>query len=275
MKIKQYIVTYNNNVLLERCLRSMKAATHEITIIDNFGNCDVDTFGLNVTIIKNSLRPPFSTGHLARDWNAGLILGFKNLTAPDADIVILNQNDVIFKDDYVNKLIKLHERYDFIQMGSGDEMMSFTPMAVKRIGLFDERFCNIGFQEADYLLRARIYHPERSTITDTIHDRIHNPLPKFESVIEEVECGHVRGEESTNKSAHYHITSQSVFYFKWKTEPVFELDRNWSKSNWGKRPVGFDFNTLRPTTSHIFYPYFEKHIETLEEQNFVHAFKEW
>jgi len=274
MKIKQYIVTYNNNVLLERCLRSMQGAMHEIVIIDNYGNCDVDTMGLNITIVKNSLRPPFSTGHLARDWNSGLILGFKNLTAPDADVIILNQNDVIFKPDYVQRLVKLHERYDFIQMGAGDEMMSFTPAAVKRIGLFDERFCNIGFQEADYFLRARIYHPTRSTINDGIHDRIFNPISDFELAIENTECGHVRGEESTNKSAYYHITSQSVFYFKWKTNPIFELDRNWSAPKWGSKPFDFDFNKLRPTTSHIFYPYFEKHIETLVEQNFIHQFME-
>lgn len=274
MKIKQYIVTYNNNILLERCLRSMQGVTHEITIIDNFGNCEVDTYNLDVTIIKNSLRPSFSTGHLARDWNAGLILGFRSLVDPDADIVILNQNDVIFKQNYVSKLIRLHERYDFIQMGAGDEMTSFTPNAVRQIGLFDERFCNIGLQDADYLLRAKIYHPSRSTINDSIHGRIHNPLPEFSSVIEHTECGHNREEESTMMSAKYHIMSHSVFYYKWKTSPVFELDRNWNKPNWGIRSNNFEFSKLRPTTSHIFYPYFEKNINTLREQNFIYNFKE-
>jgi hypothetical protein len=264
MKIKQYIVTYNNNKLLNKCLESMKGVTHEIFIIDNFGNCEIEDFNLNVTIIKNELRPKFSTGHLSKDWNAGLVNGFQNLNNPDANIVILNQNDTIFKKNYVNKLIELHIKFDFIQMGSGDEFMSFTPSAVKQVGLFDERFCNIGFQEADYFLRCLLYNKNKSTINDNQHDRILNKLNDNDIILENVVCGHNREEQSTMDSSKYHKNSHIMFNFKWKE---FPLDRNWSRI-----PENYDLSNVKPQLSNIMYPYFEKDINTLQQQNFIFNF---
>jgi Zn ribbon nucleic-acid-binding protein len=264
MKIKQYIVTYNNNEMLNRCLKSMSGVNHEITIIDNFGNCEIQDYDLNVKIIKNELRPQFSTGHLSKDWNAGLVNGFQNLNHPECDIVILNQNDTVFKHGYINKLIELHNRFDFIQMGSGDEMMSFTPNAIKQVGLFDERFCNIGFQEADYFLRCLLYNKEKSTINDIDHLRILNKLDENEIVIENVTCGHNRQEESTELSAKFHPNSHLMFNFKWSNLP---LDRNWNKL-----PLNLDLSKIQPNLSNIMYPYFEKDIITLKEQNFLHHF---
>ena len=264
MKIKQYIVTYNNNLVLNKCLKSMEGVTHEVVVIDNFGNCEIEDTHLNVTIIKNELRPSFSTGHLSKDWNAGLVNGFKDLKNPAADIVILNQNDTIFKKGYIDKLIELHNNFDFIQMGSGDELMSFTPNAVKMVGLFDERFCNIGFQEADYFLRCLLYNPYRSTINDLDHDRYLNALDTQDVVVEKTVCGHNRGENYTNESAKYHINSHMMFNFKWHN---LQLDRNWSRI-----PKDYDLSKIRPSISNIMYPYFEKDIQTLTEQNFIYYF---
>lgn len=264
MKIKQYIVTYNNNERLNQCIESMGSFSHQVFIIDNYGNATVNNLESypNVTILTNTLRPTFSTGHLAKDWNAALVLGFKDLNSPDADMVILNQNDAMFQPNYINELINLHERFDFVQLGSGDEVMSFTPNAIKQIGLFDERFCNIGFQEADYFLRARILLADKSTINDEEHDRTCNPIEWVNDIIQNVLCGHYREDDSTMKSAQYHTTSAKVFFQKWHN---FALDRNWSKF-----PQDFPFNDLVPAYSYISYPYFEKNIKTLNQQRFVH-----
>jgi phage anti-repressor protein len=242
----------------------MSGVNHEVVIIDNFGNCEIQDYNLNVKIIKNELRPQFSTGHLSKDWNAGLVNGFQDLNNPDCDVVILNQNDTVFKPNYVEKLIELHNRFDFIQMGSGDEMMSFTPNAVKQVGLFDERFCNIGFQEADYFLRCLIYNKEKSSINDIEHDRIINKLNDYDIILENVLCGHYREEDYTMASAKYHINSTLMFNFKWSNLP---LDRNWNKL-----PLDFDVSKIQPNLSNIMYPYFEKDINTLIEQNFIYYF---
>ena len=263
MRIKQYIVTYNNNNLLNRCIQSMGDFSHDVFIIDNYGNAVIDIPSKTLKILPNTLRPNFSTGHLAKDWNAALVLGFKDLKNPDADIVILNQNDAVFKPEYISNLVELHNVFDFVQLGSGDEVLSFTPNAVKKIGLFDERFSNIGFQEADYFLRARILMPDSITINDETHDRVWNPIDFVNDIIENIECGHNREEASTMASAKYHTTSAVAFFHKWQNLPV---DRNWSKL-----PQGFRFDQLVPLYSHIMYPYFEKDIETLNKQRFLHS----
>ena len=62
--------------------------------------------------------------------------------------------------------LELHKKYSFIQFGRGCGFMSFKPEAIKKIGLWDERFCNIGFHEADYFLRAFLFNNESTTLND-------------------------------------------------------------------------------------------------------------
>jgi uncharacterized protein YkvS len=81
MKIKQYIVTYNNKIQINNCLESIfsKLSNEELSILDvyiinNHSNLDIDEKYLNrVTILNNDLRPDFSTGHLSRNWNQAII----------------------------------------------------------------------------------------------------------------------------------------------------------------------------------------------------------
>jgi GT2 family glycosyltransferase len=158
MKVKQYIVTYNNQIQINNCLESIfsKLNNDELSILDifiinNHSDLNIDVKYLDkITILNNELRPDFSTGHLSRNWNQAIINGFKDLKTPDCDILITNQDDTLFKENYINKLIELHKNFDLIQFGWGDNFISYTPNAIKQIGLWDERFCYIGYQEADY-----------------------------------------------------------------------------------------------------------------------------
>ena len=196
MKIKQYIVTYNNSLQINNCLDSIfsklskeELSILEIYIINNHSNLEINKEYLdNITILNNNLRPDFSTGHLARNWNQAIINGFQNLNNPDCDIVITNQDDTIFKENYINQIIELHKNFDLIQFGWGDNFISYTPNAIKRIGLWDERFCNIGYQEADYLLRAAFNRssddastPARAFPCRCCLRRVPIPLPVKES----------------------------------------------------------------------------------------------
>jgi hypothetical protein len=252
MKIKQYIVTYDNNKILNRCLKSINGVDHEIIIIDNFGNCKIEDYNLNIRIIKNELRPQFSTGHLSKDWNAGLVNGFKDLNNPDCDIVISCQNDTKFNKNWYSKLIINLLKYKYIACGIGDQFQAFTPEAIKNIGLYDERFCNIGFQEADYFLRALIYYSEHSSINDCIHGRTLNLIKS--KIIEDTECGFARKETSHMESFIYHGVSEHFWKLKWDIDHVY-----WGKNN--------DIHSIKPKILNYFlYPYFEKDILNLEEK---------
>jgi hypothetical protein len=262
MKVKQYIVTYNNSLQINNCLESIFSALSieeldmlDLYIINNHTNFIINKkFEGKVKILHNSLRPNFSTGHLSRNWNQAIINGFQNLNNPDCDFVIANQDDVLFKSNYVSKLIEHHKRFNFIQLGDGDSFMSFTPNAIKRIGLFDERFCNIGYQEADYFLRALIYHPNWISINDEQHLRKHNPIEE-NNIIYSLESGYHRREPSHMESMKFHNITYKLFKAKWGVEPeVWDVP---------------SLLTLKPQiSSYLYYPYFEKNIETLEQQNY-------
>jgi hypothetical protein len=268
MKIKHYIVTYDNEFVLNSCLESLIPTfekytkdNYQVFIINNHSNFYINNkFEKYVTILHNDLRPDFSTGHLSRNWNQAIINGFIDLNNPDCDLVILSQNDTLYQPTFIEKIIHYSKRYDFIQLGVGDEVMCINPNAVKKIGLFDERFCNIGFQEADYFLRALILLNDKISINDIFHKRVWNGIDTS-SVIKDTITGFLRGDVSHMKSFSYHRITKALFIKKW-----------------GFDPEGFDgweyerFKNTHPLIeSYVTYPYFEKDLdeETLKRLNYI------
>lgn len=261
MRIRQYIVTYNNPFQLNEGLASLfssisaeEAELLEVFVINNHSNFELHPeFTSRVTVLHNVLRPDFSTGHLARNWNQALINGFENLVHPACDLVITNQDDTRFSPNYINRVIDLHTKFDLTQFGWGDNFISYTPTAVRVVGLWDERFCSIGYQEADYLLRAMIFL-NRISINDPSHFRMYNPQPNYP--IQIIPSGFGRREAYTTAATEYHPYNRALFLQKWG----FDADRGMFRAN---------ISTLKPLIpSYIMYPYFEKHVLTLEQQNY-------
>jgi hypothetical protein len=236
-----------------------------------------------VTVLHNNLRPNFSLGHLARNWNQALLHGFQDLRNPASDIVVTAQDDVIFKSNWLPTLLDLHRRFSFITMGGGDAFCSYLPEAVRKIGMWDERFCSIGYQEGDYFLRALIYNRENSSINDIQHGRVHNAVGSstynndaamdFRIEVEDRGAenrGMIREDSMLitlplrnldRKKAHvssmrmYGIPN-AVFLHKWGLS-----DTDWTAEHHAVR------KSLVP--NYITYPYFEKDIEGLREKNYV------
>ena len=218
MKIKAYFITYRNNEELNKTLESFSKTgiqnyDHEIYVVNNAVDYRVDV-SLEYKIISNNTRPSFSTGHLSRNWNECLIDGFRDVDNPDCDIVMLSQNDVEFKPDIIYKLIELHNKYSFIQNGNGDSFHSYTVDSIKKVGLWDERFCNIGCQEGDYFLRQLLFNKERSSIKDSMHGRSNNIL-EFDFVNYYKPTGWQRQDVYHHASSKYHGLSNAIFHLKW------------------------------------------------------------
>jgi hypothetical protein len=259
MKIKVYIVTYNNDEILKRNLDKLYASDlltydYSVNIINNYsGLIGFDNYP-NLKILNNVLRPDFSNGHLSRNWNEAIINGFKDLNNPDADLVITLQNDTFVKPNCFSNLINEHNNYDFIQIGAGDQLMSFNVNAIKYIGLFDERFNSIGYQEADYFMNAYVMYKDKVSINDgETHGRIHNPIEYiFDKFIDP--------DRSLNGQFHswnWHKYNYELFYIKWGCPP-----EHWNNiPNLPKEPRISKF---------FYYPYFEKDILTLKEQKYNH-----
>lgn len=262
MRIKHYIVTYNNPIWV-KCAETILACpvpegvVREIFVLNNHTNFELpEHLRYRVIPIHNQGRPDFSTGHLSRSWNQGLIHGFRNLKNPDADIVVLSQNDAEFEADYLPRLIDLHTRFDITTHGQGDNCVSYSAAGVRRVGLWDERFCGIGHQEGDYFLRIAKYLGERASINDPQHGRYHQPSP---SITRMLPTGHARREPSHLASTPWHRLAEKFFAHKWggMTGPMF-----WHPGNDPHRAVP-------QAVSYIHYPYFEHDVETLAEQNYL------
>lgn len=257
MRLKIFVVTYNNNwVLNDWFLRTLKKSFYpkdsvEIFIINNHSNFIISDEYKSIisNVLHNKLRLDSSTGYLARSWNQAILNGFKDLDNPDCDILVLCQNDNMFEKNWYDRTISIVEKYKYASIGTGDQCQIITPEAIKNIGLYDERFSCIVHQEADYFLRAAVFYKEFSSINDANHNRYHNVMDENLYIVEITNPGvnhsrqfHIVGEQ-------YHSIYYRLFKKKWGIEPM----------DWTIQPNCLD-NIEPKIESYILYPYFEDKI---------------
>lgn len=250
--ISIFITTYDNSVDLNNCIRSIqdsdiKSYVYNITVINN--NSKFSCEFTDISVLHNQTRPDFSTGHLSRTWNQCIINGFGDLRNPKCDILITLQDDVILKPNWLSLILPYMEKYSFIELGGGDIMCIYSPQSVRDVGLWDERFCNIGYHEGDYFLRQRLYNPNPVSINDYCHNRIHNPIyssDKRREIDNEFLSVPIKNSKriyNSDQSVRHHFHSLAFFKTKWG---------NFDPENWR--------NNTHPTLlidSYILYPYFE------------------
>jgi hypothetical protein len=264
MRIKQYVVTYNspkilNEWYLNSFFESSAVGRVEHFIINNHSNFEIydPIHAGHLTVLNNVLRPDFSTGHLARNWNQALINGFKSLTNPDADIVILVQQDTLLDPDYLDKVIEIHSTRQFYTDGAGDQFHSYTAAHVKTVGIWDERFCGIGFQEADYLLRSILYNSHAISLNDEHHGRTWNV--DMLKAVKTTTTGYHRRDPHHVESSKFHDCNKDLWYWKYTID-------HW---DWHKKKVLDDLSkVVRNNMWFLTYPYFEKDVETLRQQGY-------
>ena len=288
MKIKVYIVTYKGHKRLLPTLTSLFESDltdheFEVNIINNHTDIRVPSQFFRhpeLKIIHNTLRPDFSSGHLSRNWNQALVNGFKSLTNPDSDIVVCSQDDSIFHSKWAGRLGYLmgefpgkvgNEDFDFVQNGHGDQFHAYKPEAVRKVGLWDERFCGISRQAADYFYRCLIYNGGNSSIQDVDHRRLLNPIS---------ECEFAESQQGLRWAQNYLVCSD-----------VRAIDSVWDNQlhgnesiasrlmleKWGCDPYPWD-NALRDRaaftarticSNYVTYPYFEKDVYDLEGKGYI------
>ena len=248
IKIAIYVVRYKETDALYDCLRSIKNHPNTyVCVINNYDRLKLHNDFNHVQVLDNLLRPDFSTGHLARNWNQAIINGFSDLDNPTCDVVISLQADAKLSPNWYEEIIKLDNKIDYMSLGRGDEFQYFTTKGIKKVGLYDERFCNIGFQEADYMLRNILFNKQSSVIIDYYHNRLHdnfniNPylfIQESEFVLN----------DSHIKSMNYHNVSRKWFDIKWN---------NFNPEHWNYSEIEKINDFLHK--ENVLYPYFESKI---------------
>lgn len=244
MKIRHLIVTHKEPHLLNQQLYTIFADkiyyNYSLVILNNHPEFQIVDDFKEVTVVHNMVRSINSQGHLARDWNYGIISGFENLAAPACDLLILSQNDVYFNKGWLEKIVRLHDRFEYISYGQGDAVMSFSPGHVKKVGLFDEHFCIVGQQEGDYFLRSKRLNGDKVSINDKYHNRHHNEIDH--GVIVEIPCGQERRIEERGLN------------------PQVRMCSKYLANKWKNQEHCFDSNDTWTPKQHMFYPFFEKEV---------------
>lgn len=266
MKIKIYILTWKDKYALDRNLRSLfdgfsrlpAGVDIHINVINNHTDFYMaPEWEGHVNVIHNAAQPDFATAMLARMWNTAIIHGFKDLKNPDADIVVTSQDDTVWNEDWIPKLLSVMQNYDFFADDAGDMVCAYKPNAIKKIGLWDERF-HYGFGEGDYFLRAVKYLPEHSTINDSAHGRVWNPT----LVLARRPVPDMSRFTEQNRAHNFRNLSWTVWRYKWTHDL---LEGRWPQSSDLKKLV--DMTEMVP--HHILYPYFEMDVENLHEKGYV------
>jgi hypothetical protein len=109
---------------------------------------------------------PHAWGNLTKDWNYAILDGFRKWDNPeDVDWVVLAQNDVTWKADWVKRLPEF-QHLQMITQPKGDQAIALRIGAVRRLGFFDERFSLLHYQEVDYFLRAALQLGDEASIND-------------------------------------------------------------------------------------------------------------
>ena len=264
MKVKLFILTWKDKYALDRNLRSLfEVFNYDLSGIDfhiNIINNHTDfyiapEFENQVNIIHNRGTPDFATASLARMWNMALIHGFKNLNEPDADIVVTAQDDTVWNYDWLLQLVKLMKDFDFYADDAGDMVCAYTPNAVKKIGMWDERF-HYGFGEGDYFLRAIRYLPEKSSINDYAHGRVWQPTLHLAKRPEPT--GDRYSEQ--DRSHRFREVSWANFLYKWR---YMEMEGTWPEN------IEEMVLTTPVVPATILYPYFEIDVENLKEKGYI------
>jgi len=95
-----------------------------------------------------------------------------------------------------------------------------------------------------------------------MHRRFYNTIEN--NIIDYLPCGYQRSEGYHIESMKYHHFSLQVFVAKWGYAPV-NIDN--SAISWDSISA---FETKTPLIKgFVYYPYFEKDIQTLKEQNYL------
>lgn len=262
MKISMWIVTYRNEPDLTANLDSLftNQGHHdhviEVNVINNHSHYVLNArhWG-QVKTWHNNLRSDHSLGHLSRNWNQALQLGFVDLQNPASDVVICCQDDVLWCENWVSHVEQALCAHDLITQGVGDAVVVYTPQAVKQVGLWDERFVPSFYHDGDYFLRSLIYLRHRASINDPAHGRIWNPYPHTFAQVPEANTQRVNAKNLSYGRARI---PHQVWQHKWKVSPI-----NWTQDLTQNPP------TKSECVNYITYPHFEMNVYNLADKNYL------
>jgi hypothetical protein len=255
MKIRVYIVTFRRDDVLNLNLRTLWAgASHpealEVTVISNHPEVCIEEANLrpNLRVLINQTRHTHSWGYLARDWNFAIIDAFKTWQNPEGvDWCVLAQNDVEWLAGWDQWLVQ-QEQFDLISQPVGDAVVALNIEAVRKVGLFDERFCSLHFHDIDFLNRAVITLGKRGSICDGHPDSKGGDWNSVgEVLIRKSASGYVDNDPSLHTRKSW-LELRNLLFSKWGFRSLEEA--------WDRASLKHRFSQKTLPKEPLLYPFF-------------------
>jgi hypothetical protein len=184
-RVGVYVVSFSEDVLLSALVASLVNSTDAqgvtLTIINTNRQPLSDRLSKPLppqVHVHNALSSRLSVGHSTRHYNEALTHGFDNLGAPELDLVVTVQADTRLCPDWLLHLRRAHAEHGcaLVQVGQGDQLLSYSVDAVRSLGLWDERLIGIAVHEGDFFIRSLLGMPNATCLHDRDHLRIWRPV---------------------------------------------------------------------------------------------------
>ncbi|QKF93887.1 hypothetical protein QKU48_gp0429 [Fadolivirus algeromassiliense] len=173
--IKFYILIENINILDKTidCAKSLHTENSEVNLI----------FYKNYKFIPkfNSIDNIFNLHHFMNKsqlLNFCVINAFHDFSSPKTKVIAILNNNILLDNTCYEYITDYHNIYDLIQLYYGGDYISFTVNVPKKIGLFDEGFCDSDYMIADYYLNAKLNNINIS-VNDLLFNLTLNSIPNI------------------------------------------------------------------------------------------------
>jgi GT2 family glycosyltransferase len=180
MRVDIVVVATNQPELLQHLFETARAPWSQLRFRVHVHSRDEDVLRVcrsQMNSLNMNLYSHGSNRGLARSWNDGILSSF----AAGADVVLVLNDDVWFSIGDIDKIaraaVERREHYvlfcEGLNVHRGTRVahhfscFAINPIALKRLGCFDENFFPVGLEDVDYVLRARNLGMEPYTVTTT------------------------------------------------------------------------------------------------------------
>jgi GT2 family glycosyltransferase len=182
MKVGLVTVAYNSADAIVGLVESATQCDHDVRVHLFLHSQHPATMAACQSMVGRSYISYYPYGcnrGLSKSWNEGILAAYDS----GADVVLVVNDDVTFspgdvdkiarkafanRDRYIISCAGVHRRFNRTLPSHGYSCFAINPIALEKIGCFDENFFPCFCEDQDYAFRARLAGLEEENCADTL-----------------------------------------------------------------------------------------------------------
>jgi GT2 family glycosyltransferase len=182
MNISLVAIAYNSPDMLAKLIQTARETSHQINFHLFLHSQHAPTVSMceGLAAMPDVVYYAYGTNRgLSKSWNEGML----NAWEAGADVVIIANDDIFFslgdvdklaekalrcRDNYIVTCAGFHLRFKQPIPSHGYSCFAINPVALEKIGCFDENFMPIYCEDQDYAWRAKLAGLQEENCPDTM-----------------------------------------------------------------------------------------------------------